>query len=252
VIRTRLSVAVLAVALAVSVGGVPGPTYPSAHAGGSPGHAHGDHVHAPVPAAYAKAHVPARVWTDPRMIARGQEIFAAKCALCHGEKGDGRGSGATNLPLKPADFTDSKMVAEMAGNYWVWRVSEGGLVEPFRSKGSAMPAWKSELSMDDRWAVIAYSHTLSGHRGPHVASEHPELKPKSKSVTGEGTVVALRPDKQQIVLEHGEIKGFMGPMTMGYKVSPPSLLSRVGPGDQVRFTIDTEAKAIIRIDRMEK
>jgi len=252
VTRTRLSVVVLAAALAVSLVGILGPAFRSAHAGGRPGHAHGDHVHATVPAAYATAHVPARVWTDPRMIARGQEIFAAKCALCHGEKGDGKGPGAANLPLKPADFTDGKMVAEMAGNYWVWRVSEGGLVEPFRSKGSTMPAWKSELSMEDRWAVIAYSHALSGHRGPHVASEHQELEPKPKSVTGEGTVVALRPEKQQIVLEHGEIKGFMGPMTMGYKISPPSLLSRVSPGDQVRFTIDTEAKAIIRIDRMEK
>jgi mono/diheme cytochrome c family protein len=252
VTRTRLSVVVLMVALAVSAMGIPRPTFRSAYADASPAQSHGDHVHAAVPAAYATAQVPVRVWTDPRMIARGQEIFTAKCALCHGEKGDGKGPGAANLPLKPADFTDGKMVAEMAGNYWVWRVSEGGLVEPFKSKGSTMPAWKSELSMDDRWAVIAYSHTLSGHRGPHVASEHQELKPKPKSVTGEGTVVALRPDKQQIVLEHGEIKGFMGPMTMGYKISPPSLLSRVGPGDQVRFTIDTEAKAITGIERLEK
>jgi mono/diheme cytochrome c family protein len=241
-------VAVLAASLIV----VTGATLPSARAGGSPGHSHDEHVHAPVPAAYANAHVPARVWTDPRMIARGHEIFAAKCALCHGEKGDGKGPGAANAPLKPADFTDSKMVAEMEGNYWVWRVSEGGLVEPFKSKGSTMPAWKSELSMNDRWAVIAYSHTLSGHRGPHVASEHAELRPKPKSVTGEGTVVALRPEKQQIVLEHGEINGFMGPMTMGYKITPPSLLSRVSPGDQVRFTIDTDAKAITGIERLEK
>src|SRR5688500_20098874 len=74
------------------------------------------------------------------------------------------------------------MVAEMADNFWVWRVSEGGLVEPFKSKGSAMPAWKGELSMNDRWAVIAYAHTFSGHRGPHVASEHPELRPKPRFV----------------------------------------------------------------------
>ena len=121
------------------------------------------------------------VWTDPKMIAKGKEIFIAKCALCHGEKGDGKGPGSVNLPLKPADLTDGKMVAEMADNFWVWRVSEGGLVEPFKSKGSTMPAWKGELSMSDRWAVIAYAHTLSGHKGPHVASEHPELKPKPRS-----------------------------------------------------------------------
>jgi mono/diheme cytochrome c family protein len=133
------------------------------------------HDHPAVPASYASAHLPARVWTDPRMIARGKEIYFAKCVVCHGERGDGKGSGAATLPLKPADFTDHKMVAHMPGNYWFWRVSEGGLVEPFKSKGSAMPAWKSELSIPDRWAVIAYTHSLSGHTGAHTATEHPEL-----------------------------------------------------------------------------
>ena len=212
--------------------------------------AHVDHEHPPVPAAYADAHVPVGVWTDPRMLARGKEIYAAKCAVCHGTDGKGRGPGAANLPLKPADLTDARMVAEMPGNYWVWRVSEGGLVEPFKSKSSAMPAWKDELSLQERWAVIAYAHTLSGHRGPHVASEHPELGPKPRVVTGEGTVVALRPDRQQIVVEHGEITQFMAAMTMGYKVTPPSLLDKVRPGDKVRFTIDTEARAITRLDKV--
>ncbi len=209
-----------------------------------------DHDHPPVPQAYASAHLPDSVWTDPKMLAKGRDIYVAKCAPCHGENGDGKGPGAANLPLKPADLTDAKMVAEMPGNFWYWRVSEGGLVEPFKSKGSAMPAWKGELSQGDRWAVIAYAHSLSGHRGPHVASQHPELKPKPKFVTGEGIVVALRLDRQQVVLEHGEIEGFMEPMTMGYKISPASLLQTVTPGDKVRFTIDTEARAITKIQKL--
>ena len=70
---------------------------------------------------------------------------------------------------------------EMRGNYWFWRVSEGGTVEPYRSKGSGMPAWKTELSVADRWAVIAYTHTLARHEGlppahPHVPSVHPEMR----------------------------------------------------------------------------
>ena len=141
---------------------------------GLPPGAHG-HIHAPVPAAYANRHIPTRIWTNPKMIAKGKEIYTAKCALCHGEKGDGKGSGSTNLPLKPADFTDTKMVADMPGNFMFWRVSEGGLVEPYKSMGSAMPPWKGELPISDRWAVIAYVHTLSGHKGPHTPSEHPGM-----------------------------------------------------------------------------
>ncbi len=262
--RTRMSVVTVVVGLVITgwLGGLtpanaqtqpPRATPPKA--GGhthAPGQGHGDHdhEHPPVPAAYANAHIPVAVWTDAKMIAKGKEIWAAKCALCHGEKGDGKGPGAANLPLKPADLTDAKMVAEMPGNFWYWRVSEGGLVEPFKSKGSAMPAWKGELSQSDRWAVIAYAHTLSGHAGPHIASEHEQLKPKPKFVTGDGTVIALRPEKQQVVVEHGEIKGFMEAMTMGYKVNPTSLLGTVKPGDKVRFTIDTEARAITKIDKV--
>ena len=265
--RTRASVVVVIMGLAMSGTWLAGLALRSAQAQGQqapvsgpkaaqPGHkhgsgGHGDHDHPAVPAAYTNAHIPVHVWTDPKMIAKGKEIFTAKCALCHGETGDGKGPGSTSLPLKPADLTDGKMVAEMAGNFWVWRVSEGGLVEPFKSKGSTMPAWKGELSMNDRWAVIAYAHTLSGHRGPHVASEHPELGPKPKFVTGEGTVTAVAPRKQQVVLEHGEIKGFMEAMTMGYKVDPASLLTRVKPGDKVRFTIDTEARAITQIETLK-
>jgi hypothetical protein len=53
--------------------------------------------------------------------------------VCDGERGDGENVGAAKLPLKPADLTASKMVAPMADNLWFWRVSEGGLVEPFKS-----------------------------------------------------------------------------------------------------------------------
>ena len=253
--RTRVSVVIAIAGLLVAAAWLAGLPLRTAQAqqpqASPPKAAHGDHEHPGVPAAYAHAHIPSRVWTDPKMIAKGKQIFTAKCVLCHGEKGDGKGPGAVNLPLKPADLTDGKMVAEMADNFWVWRVSEGGLVEPFKSKGSMMPAWKGELSMEDRWAVIAYAHTLSGHRGPHVASEHPELKPKPKLVTGEGTVISVRPAKQELVLEHDEIKGFMEAMTMGYKTNPASLLNSVKPGDKVRFTIDTAARAITKIDKLK-
>ena len=39
----------------------------------------------------------------------------------------------------------------------------------------------------------------------------------AKSVTGEGKVVALVPQTQEVVIDHEEIKGFMDAMTMGYQ-----------------------------------
>ena len=62
-------------------------------------HHHGHHEHPPVPAEYARADLPVHVWTDAAMIARGKEIFSAKCAVCHGETGNGKGPGAARLAL---------------------------------------------------------------------------------------------------------------------------------------------------------
>ena len=74
---------------------------------------------------------------------------------------------------------------------------------------------------------------------------------EQKTVVGEGKVVATVPNANQIVVEHGEIKGFMEAMTMGYRVDPPSLLEGLKFGDKVRFTIDVPKKAIVKIEKMK-
>jgi Cu/Ag efflux protein CusF len=119
-------------------------------------------------------------------------------------------------------------------------VSEGGQVEPFASMQSTMPAFKTVLSDDQRWDVLAYVH----------AQFHGGFMPTS--VTGDGQVIAVVPASEELVVKHGPIKGFMEAMTMGYKVSPPSLLKPLKAGDTVRFTIDTEQKAIVKIEKLKR
>ena len=93
-----------------------------------------------------------------------------------------------------------------------------------------------------------------GSRG--TAAGHEERQPRqteggpSRTAVGEGEVVAATPSSGQIVLEHGEIEGFMEAMTMGYRIDPPSLLANVKPGDKVRFTIDVERRAIIELEKL--
>jgi Cu/Ag efflux protein CusF len=70
-------------------------------------------------------------------------------------------------------------------------------------------------------------------------------------IVAEGKVVATVPNASQIVVEHGEIKGFMEAMTMGYRVDPPSLLEGLKFGDRVLFTIDVPKKAIVKIEKLK-
>ena len=98
---------------------------------------------------------------------------------------------------------------------------------------------------DDMPAVVAADQGT--HEGHHRA---PEANPQ-KIVTGEGKVIATVPNARQVVVEHGEIKDFMGAMTMGYRVEPPSLLEGVTAGDQVRFTINVPDKTIVKLEKVK-
>jgi Cu/Ag efflux protein CusF len=150
---------------------------------------------------------------------------------------------AQGLSHPPADLTHHFHRAPGDGDaYLFWRVSEGGQVEPFKSGQSAMPAYKTVLSEDQRWDVLAYVHAEFHKSFLLTSATH-----LPRSVTGEGKVIAVVPADQQLVVEHGEIKGFMEAMTIGYKVDPPSLLAKLKAGDNVRFTIDTQRKAIVKI-----
>ena len=84
---------------------------------------------------------------------------------------------------------------------------------------------------------------------PHQGhTSRPTEAEKFLAVVGEGAVVATIPSASQVVLDHEEIKGFMEPMTMGYRVDPPKLLEGLKPGDRVRFTIDVQRRTITAIE----
>ena len=85
---------------------------------------------------------------------------------------------------------------------------------------------------------------------PHRGHTAPSAEHQSRTVVGEGEVVSTVPNASQIVVDHGVIEGFMEAMTMGYRVDPPSLLAGLQPGDKVRFVIDVQRRAIVRIEKL--
>ncbi len=89
----------------------------------------------------AKADDPSKVWEQAALIARGEKVYAANCAVCH--KADGKGAG----PIKALDA--SPIVVDEDKLKQVDVVLHGRM-----DKG--MPSWK-QLSDTEIAAVVTYT-----------------------------------------------------------------------------------------------
>ena len=84
-------------------------------------------------------------------LAAAQQLFSDNCVLCHGEKGAGDGPGAKTIKVKPANFTDPKLQASETDGALFWKMSNGR---------GPMPAWKDELTDEERWKLVGYIRKL--------------------------------------------------------------------------------------------
>ena len=118
-----------------------------------------------------------RDWNNSQAILRGGKLYADNCMSCHGADGKGSGPAAAALAHAPADLTNHFHNSPGDGDaYLFWRVSEGGLVEPFKSMNSAMPSFKAVLSEQQRWDVLRYVHGKfhKGFKTMHHDEKHHE------------------------------------------------------------------------------
>ena len=87
---------------------------------------------------------------------RGATRYAIFCAVCHGEQGEGSSVVGDNLPKRPPSLvTDPVRALTPAQLYAVVTTGFG-----------QMPSYAAELSISDRWAVIAYVAELQRRGSP--------------------------------------------------------------------------------------
>jgi Cu/Ag efflux protein CusF len=60
----------------------------------------------------------------------------------------------------------------------------------------------------------------------------------------DGTIVSVDLDQHLLTIKHGDMKGFMSAMTMAFPVASPALLTGIGPGDRVRFTLERSPQGL--------
>jgi len=92
------------------------------------------------------------VEADQVSIARGAELFAIHCKMCHGEAGQGNG------PIAPflVDFKPANLTADVVQNK-----SDGALfLTVTNGVAGRMPALNENLTVRERWDVINFVRTL--------------------------------------------------------------------------------------------
>ena len=122
------------------------------------------------------------------LLARGADLFAEKCAICHGK--EGRGDGPSEYLFQPRQRDLRKGIYHYVTT-WDGTPTDSGLFDLLTRgmPGTAMPSW-AHLSETDRWALVYFSESLADRALVIPPSKPPDLE---EGEEGEG-VIAVPPE----------------------------------------------------------
>lgn len=87
----------------------------------------------------------------PQLLALGRKRFDITCATCHGPSGDGNSIVASQMALRPPpSLIAEKYVSKPSG--YIYEIVTKGF--------GLMASYAAELSVEERWAVVAYLRAL--------------------------------------------------------------------------------------------
>jgi len=96
---------------------------------------------------------------------RGKKIFGTQCALCHGDKGDGKGGLAVDMKLNMPDFTKPDTLKDR---------TDGELFTIIGTGRDPMPPQAGRMTDERRWNLVNYLRALSGHVPAKATGNEPE------------------------------------------------------------------------------
>jgi len=94
-----------------------------------------------------------------RLLARGQQRFHINCAICHDEAGTGNGIVKSYGLTTVASLQDDRLR----------NVPDGYLFSVITNGKNTMGAYGPQISVEDRWAIVAYLRALQKSQGVKVA-----------------------------------------------------------------------------------
>lgn len=92
------------------------------------------------------------------VLLRGQKLYETYCVVCHGPKGDGAGYIVPKFPQPPPLFSEK-----------VTKWSDGRIFHVLTRGQNLMPSYASQVTADERWAIINYVRVLQRAAHPSDA-----------------------------------------------------------------------------------
>lgn len=84
---------------------------------------------------------------------RGKKLFQTQCAMCHGEKGDGKGELAAEMKIQPPDFTKPETPKNR---------TDGELFTIIDTGSDIMPGQGKRMRDRHKWEIVNYLRALGG------------------------------------------------------------------------------------------
>jgi len=85
-----------------------------------------------------------------QLLARGQQRYTINCAPCHGASGDGKGITSKYNMIATANFHDLRLV----------KMPDGEIFNTITYGKTLMGAYGPNVTVTDRWAIVAYVRAL--------------------------------------------------------------------------------------------
>jgi mono/diheme cytochrome c family protein len=99
---------------------------------------------------------PKEVVVDNALLKRGQERYSIHCAICHGAAGNGKGMVSKYTMVVPTDLTGGG-IDDPAGPAYR---PDGKIYDVITNGWNQMGSYGANISVEDRWAIVAYVRTL--------------------------------------------------------------------------------------------
>jgi hypothetical protein len=104
------------------------------------------------------------------VLLRGQDLFNAFCSVCHDRTGSANGMVVQNGYSSPPVLYSDRLLSAPVGHFF-------DVITNGSNLSDVMPSYASQISIPDRWAIVAYIRALQLSQNATLNDVPPDIRP---------------------------------------------------------------------------